>query len=116
MRSTFLALALLAGLGTSAHAITKPTRAQLTAFVANAKLTPIKPSTAHNSQAYRFEQARSGNVKFKLLHFGNAAADAGKTAYILRRETPGLKINTAYVTAEGRGGSHLVGKVKLPLF
>ncbi len=116
MRSTFLALALLAGFGSSAHALTRPTRAQLTAFVTHAKITPIKPSTAHNSQAYHFEQARSANVKFTLLHFGNAAADAGKTAYIPKRVVPGLQSNTAYITAEGRGGSHLLGKVRLPMF
>ena len=115
MRSLALVLT-LAGLGGVAHAVTKPTVAQLKAYISSAKLTPDKPSSAHNSQSYQFEHARSTHVAFRQLHFGNAAADAGRTAYILKVATKGLATNTAYVTAEGRGGSHLVGKVKLPLY
>ena len=112
MRSLVVVLCFL-GLGSVAHAVTKPTAAQLKAYIAGAKLTPIKPSAARNSQAYHFELARSLHVPFRELHFGNAAADAGRTAYILKVETKGLETHTAYVTADGRGGSHLVGKVKL---
>ncbi|MEO6953727.1 MAG: hypothetical protein ABI321_18135 [Polyangia bacterium] len=116
MRSFALVL-VLSGLCGVAHAVTKPTVAQLKAYIAGAKVTPIKASVAHNSQAYHFEQARSTHASsFRQLHFGNAAADAGRTAYIPKFVTKGLASNTAYITAEGRGGSHLVGKVKLPLY
>ena len=122
MRTMFLALTLavlsITGAAHAApHYIVAPSTSALKAFIKGAKVTPIKPSAAHNSQAYRFSQAMAAKPSdFRVLKIGAYGPDFGRTAYIPKVEIKGLRSNTAYIESQSIAGPRLEGKVRLPLF
>ena len=94
-----------------------PSAKALKTYIANAKVTQIKPSEAHNSQAYRFKQALAAKPSsFRALKIGASGPDFGTTAYIPKVEIKGLASNTAYLRSQSIIGPRLTGKVRLPLF
>ena len=122
MRTMCLALllTLLSITGTAQatpHYFVAPSTSALKAYIKTAKVTPIKPSVAHNSQAYRFSQALAAKPSdFRTLQIGSHGPDFGRTAYIPKVEIKGLASNTAYLLSQSIMGPRLRGKVRLPLF
>lgn len=115
-----LSLALLSLTGAAqadTHYLVAPSTKALKSYIASAKVTPIKPSQAHNSQAYRFSQALATKPSnFRILKIGKSGPDFGRTAYIPNVEIKGLASNTAYIESQSIVGPRLDGKVRLPLF
>ncbi|MEO6953412.1 MAG: hypothetical protein ABI321_16545 [Polyangia bacterium] len=122
MRKIILALTLavlsITGAAQAApHYLVAPSTRALKSFIKNAKVTPIKPSQAHNSQAYHFTQALLAKPSvFRALKIGKQGPDFGTTAYIPKVQIKGLASNTAYLSSQSIVGPRLQGKVKLPLF
>lgn len=96
--------------------IVAPAPGTLKRYLTNTEGKRVKPSTAHNSQFYKFNQALKANPKAfrKIVLF--RGIDTGETAYIPKLSIKGLKGNTAYVKGIDPMFRPSLRIVHLPLF